>query len=337
MISVFGCNYDMRVLQCNMYSIEMIASEVEVLITKDQFMDKYNISQELFRSVGIQWEELCYIYEDFTNKIDTKYKPILKQFTEDYLEDKENVNIHSFRSRVKDPEHLLEKIIRKKQENFIKYEKLDKSNYEKFVTDLIGIRCFVLFKADWEQFHNFILSQFEDNVQYYVKDPILNFDADEKHCYIAEKPKVHIRNGDARELYENILSPDSVIDDKIYRSVHYIIKYGGVYLEVQVRTLFEEGWGEVDHAVVYPYYQNDPILKEYTGLLNRVSGLADEMSSFFYRLKKLEVAYIQNQEKKTDNSDRVSGEEIPKKTAHKTVKTEHMGTIEGCLRAVLEE
>lgn len=43
--------------------------------------------------------------------------------------------------------------------------------------------------------------------------------------------------------------------------------------------------GEVDHAIVYPYYRDDQILKKYTELLNRLSGLADEMSDFFYRLK----------------------------------------------------
>ena len=67
--------------------------------------------------------------------------------------------------------------------------------------------------------------------------------------------------------------------------------------------MFEEGWGEVNHAVVYPYYQNDKILKEYTELLNRLSGLADEMSGFFNRLKQLEISNIQNNENKENNND----------------------------------
>ena len=56
-------------------------------------------------------------------------------------------------------------------------------------------------------------------------------------------------------------------------------------MEIQVRTLFEEAWGEIDHAIVYPDYQEDRLLNEYTGLLNRLSGLADEMSDFFTSLK----------------------------------------------------
>ena len=241
------------------------------------------------------WDELTEIYEDFSSDKYDKYKEIMEDFLNTYLKDvDENVKLHSVRARVKDAEHLVVKIIRKKQENSKKYKDLSKDNYEKFVTDLIGVRCLVLFKDDWENLHHYLLSKFENNPNCYIKDSILDFDDNAEHFYIAEKPKVHIRNGDARDIYEKVLSPDCVKDNKVYRSVHYIIKYKGVYIEVQVRTLFEEGWGEVDHAVVYPYYQDDKILNEYTELLNRLSGLADEMSSFFNRLKKLEIASIEN-------------------------------------------
>lgn len=54
-----------------------------------------------------------------------------------------------------------------------------KDNYERFVTDLIGIRCLVLFKDDWENLHYYILPQFDNNVDYYIKDSILDFDPDE--------------------------------------------------------------------------------------------------------------------------------------------------------------
>lgn len=222
-----------------------------------------------------------------------------------------------------------------------KYKNLDKSNYEKFITDLIGIRCLVLFKADWKSFHYYILSKFENNVEYYIKDSILDFDDDENHCYIAEEPKVHIRNGDARELYDEVLPHDSVIDGKVYRSVHYIIKYKGIYLEIQVRTLFEEGWGEIDHAVVYPYYQNDEILKEYTELLNRLSGLADEMGGFFNRLKTLEIKVLENAVS-DDNTVKTESKKTEEKAVNKKEgklwsEANLMNTPYSCLQSVLDE
>lgn len=319
------------------------------MITKEAFLEKYNISEALFQSAEMSWEDLCEIYEDFKQNKYNKYEVILEEFHNTYLKDidkytgenGEKVKIHSIRSRVKNPEHLLAKIIRKKQENQNKYRELDKINYEKFITDLIGIRCLVLFKADWQSFHHFILSQFDNNVEYYIKDSIRDFDDDENHFYIAEKPKVHIRNGDARDIYEQILSPDSIIDGKIYRSVHYIIKYKGVYIEIQVRTLFEEGWGEIDHAVVYPYHQDDAILKEYTELLNRLSGLADEMSGFFNHLKELEMKVLDN---KTLDSNTVidggSAADVLKAMREETKagdEAKPMNTPYDCLQLVLDE
>ena len=272
--------------------------EVTKLITKEEFLRKYNISEELFISAGISWEDLCEIYKDFSNNKRERYEAIRDDFFNNYLKNisngvnntSNNIKIHSIRSRVKDPEHLIEKIVRKKQENQHKYKNLDKTNYEKFLTDLIGFRCLILFKADWTSFHDYIISTFENIATNYINDPISDFDEDPQHFYIAEKPKVHIRNGDNRAIYDAVFPPDCVIDGKIYRSIHYIIKYKGIYLEIQVRTIFEEGWGEVDHTILYPYHQNDRLLNDYTELLNRLTGLADEMSGFFYRLENIETS-----------------------------------------------
>ena len=134
----------------------------------------------------------------------------------------------------------------------------------------------------------------------YVEDSEKDFDDDVKHCYIAEKPKVHIRDGDKREIYEQITVPVDIVSDRVYRAVHYIVKFEGVYLEIQIRTLPEDSWGEVDHSVRYPYFQQEPILKEYTELLNRLFGLADEMDSFFYKMQLLQ----RQSQKSTDEAEK---------------------------------
>ena len=51
------------------------------------------------------------------------------------------------------------------------------------------------------------------------------------------------------------------------------------------RTRFEEGWSEIDHDIVYKESQDDEMLRDYSKLLNRLSGFADEMSSYFRRMK----------------------------------------------------
>ena len=87
--------------------------------------------------------------------------------------------------------------------------------------------------------------------------------------------------GDSRIYDEKLIE---IRSDGIYRSLHYIIKYKGYYVEIQGRTLFEEGWSEVDHDIVYPYNKNNVMLKDFSTLLNRLSGMADEMSSYFRRM-----------------------------------------------------
>ncbi len=124
--------------------------------------------------------------------------------------------------------------------------------------------------------------------------------------------------------------------------MHYIIKYKGIYLEIQVRTLFEEGWGEIDHAVVYPYYQNDKVLKEYTELLNRLSGLADEMSSFFNRLKNLEIKALENTLSNSDNKNGTEETEVLETVNKKEEKVSRnveksLDTPYDCLQSVLDE
>lgn len=314
------------------------------MITEEILLEKYNINKDMLETSGLSIEDLNDIANDFEKNKYDKYKKIMEEFIDEYLKDTKKANIHSYRSRVKDSEHLAVKIIRKKFDNFKKYKNLDISNYEKFVTDMVGIRCFLLFKSDWENFHNYIIKQFENCEDFYITDSLADFDENEKHYYFAEAPKVHIRTGDSREIYEKLLPPDCVIDKKIYRSVHYILKYKGIYLEIQVRTLFEEGWGEIDHEIVYPYHTDNEIFKEYTELLNRLSGLADEMGSFFYRLKKDEIGC------QTSRKNEMMDEELAKQTSkfqEQNTKKEKgisskseikdYSTPNSCLNLVLEE
>lgn len=251
------------------------------MISKETFLRQYNLEEEDLQAADLTWEELEAVYEDYLKK-EEGLRSIGKDFVYDYLYDIERAGIHSYRYRTKNPTHLLEKIIRKRQEQPDRFDRLDRTNYHKYITDLIGIRVFFLYREDWIHFHQYITQVFENDPALYVEDRIGDFDEDAGHFYIAERPKVYRRNGDTR-IYD-----ESLIDIKsngIYRSLHYIIKYKGYYVEIQGRTLFEEGWSEIDHDIVYPYFKDDVMLKDFSTLLNRLSGMADEMSSYFRRLR----------------------------------------------------
>lgn len=248
---------------------------------KQTFLATYRLTESDLSEANISWDELMLIKEEY-RKIESSLRETGKSFIDEYLYDIETAGIHSYRYRTKEVGHLLEKIIRKRKETPEKYAQLDHTNYYKFVTDLIGIRVFFLYREDWIHFHRYITRRFENDPALYVQDRLKDFDEDPGHYYLAECPRAYKRTGDSK-IYDS--KEIEIITDGIYRSLHYIVKYMGQYIEIQGRTLFEEGWGEVDHDIVYKEAEDDEMLRDYSKLLNRLSGLADEMSSYFRRMK----------------------------------------------------
>ena len=250
---------------------------------KAAFLATYNMKEADLAEAGLSWEELLAIETEY-RAIEGNLRSIGKNFIDEYLYDIDKAGIHSYRYRTKAPDHLLEKIVRKRREAPAVFAGLDHTNYYKYVTDLIGIRVFFLYREDWVHFHRYLTDRFENDPAQYVHDRLRDFDQDPTHSYLAERPKVYKRGGDSKIYDENEIDIITGTGE-IYRSLHYVVKYQGYYVEIQCRTLFEEGWSEIDHDIVYPYYQDDEMLKDYSSLLNRLSGLADEMSSYFRRIK----------------------------------------------------
>ena len=114
------------------------------MIKKEEFLKTYNISEEEFEAAEMSWEEMSSIYEDYTAREEI-LRGIGKDFVDEYLYDIEKAGIHSYRYRIKDPGHLLEKIIRKRDEHFERFEKINRDNYYKYLS-LIHICC-VMFSA----------------------------------------------------------------------------------------------------------------------------------------------------------------------------------------------
>lgn len=180
--------------------------------------------------------------------------------------------VHSVRSRIKDTSHLIEKIIRKWSLESVsdKYQNISKENYKSTITDLVGVRAIYLFKSDWKTVFDHILSKWEP------KEDVI----------------IYHREGDDLSLYEQHDMCKKEVHFSGYRSIHYVVpatKINGeqVFCEIQTRTIFEEGWSEIDHKVRYPSFSDDPYLQEFLNIFNRISGSADEMGSFVNSLREL--------------------------------------------------
>lgn len=252
--------------------------ELDVNILKE----KMNLSDEVIKASRFSVGDLQTIYKDYVDNRLDELEELKNGFVSQYIVPAKDLPLHSYNGRVKNPYHLIEKIIRKRSTNDAKYSDMLVSDYYKYITDLIGCRILLVYKRDWESVHDYLTGLFPNDTSRYIDSNhfVSSYDAVDvsvSQPYMAEPPVAHIRLGDP-EIYQNKLK---VLNNHYYRSLHYVLRYGAYYIEIQVRTLFDEAWGEVDHDVLYPYHKSDKVLVGFSQLLNRVAGAGDEMSIYF--------------------------------------------------------
>ena len=229
---------------------------------QDNFIEEYGIDPEVWVSASASIEELRAIEEDYKARL-----PDLKISAEYFANTLQSINsVHSVRWRTKDPKHLIRKIVRKKASKVEKYLSINCKNYRETITDLIGIRAIHLFKED--------LIEIDREVR--------------KKWDIRETPTIYVREGD--QNCPNIIEPfERKVHQAGYRSAHYLVESKPtketVVAELQVRTIFEEGWSEIDHTLRYPDHSNDQDIQSILTLFNRIAGSADEIASFSLRLR----------------------------------------------------
>jgi ppGpp synthetase/RelA/SpoT-type nucleotidyltranferase len=237
-----------------------------MLPNKDDFFRIYpNIDLVKFENSLMKWEDIIEIYDDYNlrkDEFEEQAELIFKKISK-------FKKVNSCKHRVKDPEHLIEKIIRKTQDG---QERITRENYVDRIQDIIGIRAIHLYKEDWDELNSMIHQKWENN--------------------LSSGPIAHIRVGDSPEFIKAIKERDGTVNVHPYgyRSIHYILcikvnelKY---YMEIQTRSIFEEGWSEIDHDIRYPYQVDNPLYNNYLGILNRFAGASDEMATMLKFLDK---------------------------------------------------
>lgn len=235
------------------------------MINKEDFLKKYKIDEKFLTDNDIEWESLEEIYMDF-DKFRKSYET-QADLIANIL--RGHSKVHSVKTRVKDANHLVEKVIRKTIDRREKYGddfKFTVDNYKDEITDLLGIRVIHIFKEDWEEIHDFISQMWN------VNEIVAN-----------------IREGDKTKTFEELgIEVCSRLSG--YRSVHYLVESypttNKVIAEVQVRTIFEEGYGEIDHQLRYSLDEIPELLEQNLMLLNRIAGSSDEMASLINMLSK---------------------------------------------------
>jgi ppGpp synthetase/RelA/SpoT-type nucleotidyltranferase len=169
------------------------------------------------------------------------------------------IPIYFIKSRVKEPDSA-----------FLKTKRKSKS-YKDF-TDYGGVRLLCLFERDMLSVHEYLLGSLSKNEFDLYECNFYNFD-------------------DNDELYKKLCQSIEqyypghfmIKEDKMsgYKSIHYLVcRDGAVVVEIQLRTLIQDVWGELEHALSYKKGRVNPYIKKSFELLAKELQNIDNMLSY---------------------------------------------------------
>lgn len=226
-------------------------------VNEKDFLEKCCLQKANLTKANISWQELAAIYLDHEKNLISLQS--LANTVSQMLQ--RNIYVTSTRTRVKDPFRLLDKILRKRgnEGKNINYE-----NYKETISDLAGVRVLHVLKTEWRYIHKSIIETFK-----------LHNDS---------VPIAYLSRADEDKwspMYKDNGCNCFVNSTKDYKSVHYDIEIGltkiKTRLEIQVRTLNEEAWGELDHKINYPNPATK-VVGDFIKAANMLSSTADEFS-----------------------------------------------------------
>ena len=172
--------------------------------------------------------------------------------------------IHSVKSRLKTTHNLRKKIKRK----FTAEDPITPENVFDRLTDIAGVRVLHLYQAQFSEIHQVITEQLND-----------------QEWMLFEPAKAYTWDPGSQDFFVN-QSLNVEVKESLYTSIHYVIKPredSPVSCEIQVRTLFEEIWGEIDHLINYPEPTNSVACREQIGVLARLVGAGSRLADSIHR------------------------------------------------------
>jgi ppGpp synthetase/RelA/SpoT-type nucleotidyltranferase len=249
-------------------------------LQSNHLQDKVRELDEVDRLDGMEplTEKICYeVYHNYDDI--AAGREGIKQELLNSLGQLEQVHLES--GRVKKKDSLIEKIIRKRYEYIGSrtsgYAHINGNNYADIITDLVGIRLIVNYRGKWQEIHQQILTDFPlKELSLYGGVEHLPHIKDE--AFLAEIPTVYYAQGDSIEQY---LSQNLKVKEHTqgYRSIHYVISYKECYVELQVRTIYDEAWSDCDHCCVYKHeaQPNNRALRKLSHILCEITNVANDI------------------------------------------------------------
>jgi len=179
-------------------------------------------------------------------------------------------HVHSTKSRLKKPEHLEDKLIRKLKDAKAKNRKftISEKNLLYRINDLVGFRILHLHTE-----------------QIVSIDRELRAVLDQYRLPLYEIPRARTWDDESRDFFQKC-GIKTVKSPTMYTSVHYVVESNSstrATCEIQVRTLAEELWGEVDHTMNYPHECAVISCREQIKVLARVTSSCSRLVDSIFK------------------------------------------------------
>lgn len=175
--------------------------------------------------------------------------------------------IYTIKNRLKDEDHLRDKLERKWDEK----DPLTPANLFERVTDLAGVRVLHLYQDQFSELHGFIQKQLDSG-----------------DWFLRENPVAYSWDPESSDFFEK-LGLESKVRDSYYTSIHYVVmpkEDSSICCEIQIRTLFEEIWGEIDHTINYPRPTENNSCKEQLRVLSKLVSTGTRLADSIFRTHK---------------------------------------------------
>jgi ppGpp synthetase/RelA/SpoT-type nucleotidyltranferase len=164
-------------------------------------------------------------------------------------------NFHTITYRIKDENRFIDKIDKENKNLNPGALPITVKNFQDRIGDLLGLRFICLRLTDIKIVEAYFEFLVKEKIFTYIQEP------EQKRSFILPIDPGVAMNGGHALMYSG------------YSSIHYQITLGdsldapedlkGLQVEIQLRTILEEAWGEIDHKYRYAYSRSGTLLPEY--------------------------------------------------------------------------
>lgn len=198
--------------------------------------------------------------------------------------------VHSIKHRVKKADSLRDKLRRKMREAAEENKPfvISPDNLFTVVNDLAGIRILHL--------HTKQVKSIDEHLKAIIADQKLG---------LLEGPFARTWDDEYRDLFKKF-GFETQPSKRMYTSVHYVVSDRNALFtcEIQVRTLMEEVWGEVDHTINYPHkIESVPCTEQILALARSTSAATRLVDSIFETVADMKRRKVRASKKKKAEGD----------------------------------